>query len=103
MDFAEFLLAYIATSDGTPRQKFEYAFEVFDINDDNQIQKKEASKILNIICRIIGLPEGEADLYTNTVMLSFDTNQDKVLSKDEFIKGCLHDLTLAKFVNPFGL
>ena len=96
-------MAYIATSTGTNRQKFEYAFEVFDINQNDRVEKKEAQKIVSILCRIIGLPEADAKLYTDTVMLSFDTNHDKVLSKEEFIDGCIHDSTLGKFANPFDL
>lgn len=103
MDFNEFLLAYIATSTGTNRQKFEYAFEVFDINENQRIEKKEAEKMLNIICRIIGLTEHDAKMYSETVMLSFDTNRDKVLTKEEFIDGCLHDTTLGRIANPFNL
>ncbi|CAF1113818.1 unnamed protein product [Adineta steineri] len=103
IDFSEFLFAYIATSEGTKQQKFEYAFEVYDINDDQVVEKKEAKKILNLICRIIGLPEEDAKTYTDTLMLTFDTNQDKVLSKTEFINGCLHDITLARFANPFEI
>jgi len=103
IDFSEFLLAYIATTDATKHQKFDYAFEVYDINDDQLIDKKETKKILNIICRIMGLSEEDAKVYTETLMLSFDTNQDKVLTKTEFIDGCLHDSTLGKFSNPFQI
>ena len=103
MDFHEFLVAYIATNTGNDRQKFEYAFHVFDINGNNQIEKKEAEKIINIICRIAGLAESDAKMYTKTLLLSFDTNQDKVLTKDEFVNGCLHDPTLARIANPFNL
>lgn len=101
MDFAEFLVVYIATSTGTKRQKFEYAFEVFDINENGTIEKKEAQKILSIMCRIIGLPEEDAKSYTETIMISFDINGDKSLTRNEFIDGCLHDPTLAKFSDPF--
>jgi neurocalcin delta len=103
IDFNEFLLAYIATNTGTNRQKFEYAFEVFDINENDRIERKEAEKILKIICRIIGLSEADAKMYTETVILSFDTNQDQVLTKEEFINGCLHDSTLGRIVNPFNI
>ncbi|CAF0897753.1 unnamed protein product [Rotaria sp. Silwood1] len=103
VDFSEFLIAYIVTSTGTNRQKFEYAFEVFDVNENDKIEKKEAEKILNLICRIIGLPEEDARTYTETVMLTFDANQDKVLSKEEFIDGCLHDSSLGRIANPFEL
>jgi neurocalcin delta len=103
VDFNEFLLAYIATNTGTNRQKFEYAFEVFDINENDRIERKEAEKILNIICRIIGLSEVDAKMYTDTVIISFDTNQDKVLTKEEFINGCLNDSTLGRIANPFNI
>ncbi|UJR20787.1 hypothetical protein I4U23_023900 [Adineta vaga] len=103
IDFNEFLLAYIATSEGTKRQKFGYAFEVYDINDDQVIEKKEVRKILNIIGRLVGLSESEAESYSRTLMLSFDTNRDKVLTKNEFIEGCLHDSTLGKVSNPFDI
>ncbi len=103
IDFPEFLLGYIATTDATNHQKFDYAFEVYDINDDQLIDKKEAKKILNIIGRIMGLSEEDGKVYTETLMLSFDTNQDKVLTKTEFIDGCLHDSTLGKFSNPFQI
>lgn len=96
-------MAYIATSTGTSQQKFEYAFGVYDINENDKIEKKEAQKILNILCRIGGLSDEEAKMYTTTIMLTFDTNRDKVLTKEEFINGCLHDATLGKFANPFEL
>jgi Ca2+-binding EF-hand superfamily protein len=103
IDFSEFLLAYIATTDGTKREKLEYAFAVYDINDDQLIDKKEATKILKIICRIAGVSEIDAKVYTETLMLSFDTNHDKVLTKHEFIEGCLHDSTLGKLADPFHI
>ena len=102
IDFREFLLAYIATTDGSKEEKFRYAFEVFDVNDDQRIDKREAKKILGLICRLIGLSPDEADCYTTTVMLSFDTNGDKVLTKTEFVTGCLHDTTLGQISNPFN-
>ncbi|CAF4229448.1 unnamed protein product, partial [Rotaria socialis] len=103
IDFQEFLIAYIATSEGTVRQKFEYAFEVYDINGDDMIERKEAKKILNLLCRIHGFSEHDAVMYTNTVMLTFDTNQDKFLSRTEFINGCLHDSALGHISNPFAI
>lgn len=103
IDFHEFLLAFIATTEGNNRQKFEYAFEVFDINHDQYIDKKEAEKILNIICRLLGLPKKDAEAYTHSLMVSFDVNHDKVLSKTEFVEGCLSDPTLGELSNPFHL
>ncbi|CAF1533823.1 unnamed protein product [Rotaria magnacalcarata] len=103
VDFAEFLIAYIATTTGPSRQKFEYAFELFDINENEKVERKEAEKMLSIICRIIGVSQEDAKLYTETIMLSFDTNQDKIITKEEFVTGCLHDTTLGEMVNAFNL
>ena len=48
------------------------------------------------------MSEFDAKMYSETVMLSFDANGDKVLSKDEFINGCIHDSTLGRIANPFN-
>jgi len=48
------------------------------------------------------LSEEDAKMYTETIIISFDTNQDQVLTKQEFIDGCLHDSTLGKIANPFN-
>lgn len=101
IEFPEFLLAFIATTQGTDREKFEYAFAVYDINDNQSIDKKEAEKITNIICRLLGFPENDAEAYTHSIMLSFDANRDQILTKTEFINGCLHDPTLGRISNPF--
>ncbi|CAF3150510.1 unnamed protein product [Rotaria socialis] len=103
IDFSEFLIAYLATTVGSSRQKFEYAFELFDINENEKIERKEAEKMLSIICRIIGVSQEDAKLYTTTIMLSFDTNQDKIITREEFVTGCLHDSTLGEIVNAFNL
>lgn len=103
IEFPEFLIAFIATTDRSTHQKLEYAFEVYDINDDQCIQKKEVEKILSIVCRLLGFSEEETQAYIYTMMLSFDANRDKVLTKSEFIEGCLHDPSLGKLSNPFEL
>ncbi|CAF3619876.1 unnamed protein product [Rotaria sordida] len=101
IDFQEFLIAYIITTTGPKQQKFEYVFEVYDIDDNQLIDKKEARKILSILCRIFGLSEDDAKAYTDTLMLTFDTNNDKVLTRSEFINGCLYDSTLGHMLDPF--
>ncbi|CAF0796446.1 unnamed protein product [Rotaria sordida] len=101
IDFQEFLIAYIITTTGPKQQKFEYVFEVYDIDDNQLIDKKEARKILSILCRIFGLSEDDAQAYTDTLMLTFDTNNDKVLTRSEFINGCLYDSTLGHMLDPF--
>lgn len=81
----------------------EYAFEIYDINGDEKIEKKEAIKILNLICRIIGLSEGNAKMYAETLMLTFDKNHDKILTRTEFIDGCLYDPALEHITNPLNI
>ena len=65
------------------------------------IEKREAKKILDLIGKLVGLDDQEISSYTMTMMLTFDTNRDKLITRDEFIQGCLHDPTLARVLDPF--
>ena len=103
IDFTEFLLAYIATTGNSTTEKLEYAFDVYDINNDHIIDKQEARKILDLMCKIHGVAQGDAKAYANAFMFSLDANRDKVISKKEFIDGFLNDPTLRKLSSPFSI
>ena len=59
--------------------------------------------MLRLLCQIVGLSENDAKVYADTLMLAFDTNHDRVLTRTEFINGCLHDSTLAHISDPFNI
>ena len=48
IDFKEFLLAINITSAGKPEEKLEWAFQMYDINADGTIEKKEMVEIISV-------------------------------------------------------
>lgn len=97
IDFKEFLLAINITSAGKPEQKLEWAFTMYDINGDGTIDQKEMVEIISAIYNMVGsaLTESTEDdspeNRTKEIFNKMDINKDNVLSKDEFIKGCMAD------------
>ena len=54
IDFKEFLLAINVTSSGTPEQKLEWAFRMYDIDGNGTIDEKEMIKIIEVSSLVLG-------------------------------------------------
>jgi neurocalcin delta len=97
IDFKEFLLAINITSAGRPEQKLEWAFQMYDVNGDGTIEPKEMTEIIAAIYNMVGPqlvyndPTDTPERRTKEIFLKMDENRDGVLSKEEFVKGCLSD------------
>jgi len=97
IDFKEFLLAINITSAGKPEQKLEWAFAMYDINGDGTIEQNEMKEIIAAIYHMVGMNPGDGnnddtpDSRTKEIFAKMDENSDGVLSKEEFIKGCMSD------------
>ena len=48
IDFKEFLLAINITSAGKPEEKLQWAFQMYDINGDGTIERKEMVEIIAV-------------------------------------------------------
>jgi len=97
IDFKEFLLAINITSAGKPEQKLEWAFAMYDINGDGTIEQNEMKEIIGAIYHMVGMNPGDGnnddtpESRTKEIFAKMDENSDGVLSKEEFIKGCMSD------------
>ncbi|CAD5115075.1 DgyrCDS4091 [Dimorphilus gyrociliatus] len=97
IDFKEFLLAINITSAGKPEEKLEWAFQMYDINGDGTIDVKEMVEIITAIYNMVSSslaqnnPEDTPERRTAEIFDKMDENKDGVLSKEEFIKGCMND------------
>lgn len=98
IDFKEFLLAINITSAGKPEQKLEWAFSMYDVNGDGTIEPKEMTEIITAIYSMVGASlsyndtdEDTPEKRTKEIFIKMDENKDGVLSKPEFIKGCMSD------------
>ncbi|KAI3381783.1 hypothetical protein SNEBB_002036 [Seison nebaliae] len=104
IDFVEFLIAISITSHGEPRKKLNWAFNMYDIDGNGQIDKNEMLKIILAIYDLVGEENRIADnapmARVDKIFEKMDTNHDGVLSKDEFIDGCLQDELLKRLLAP---
>jgi len=104
IDFKEFLLAINITSAGKPEQKLEWAFQMYDVNGDGTIEPSEMAEIIGAIYNMVGPslavtdPADTPEKRTKEIFAKMDENNDGVLSKDEFIKGCLSDEFLCQML-----
>lgn len=98
IDFKEFLLAINITSGGKPEEKLEWAFQMYDINGNGTIEKHEMVEIIKAIYSMLGADESTVDLSpearTDEIFEKMDSNSDGVLTREEFMDGCMADKQL---------
>ncbi|KAK2141015.1 hypothetical protein LSH36_1183g00008 [Paralvinella palmiformis] len=102
IDFKEFLQAIGVTQDGNPEDKLELAFRLYDIDRNGSIEEDEMAEIIRAIYY---MTETDVDkvgdaprIRTRDIFIKMDANRDGVLSKEEFIEGCLNDETLYRLL-----
>ncbi|CAF3958770.1 unnamed protein product [Rotaria sp. Silwood2] len=97
IDFKEFLQAINITSQGTPDKKLEMAFRMYDCNGDGSIDENEMRRIISAIYELIGDEidkkerQIEAEERAMNIFTMMDKNSDGILSREEFVDGCLND------------
>lgn len=98
IDFNEFLLAINITSSGKPEEKLNWAFQMYDIDGNGTIEKKEMEEIIKAIYVMLGTSVDAENMTpekrTDEIFKKMDINNDGVLEKDEFINGCMADKQL---------
>jgi neurocalcin delta len=106
IDFKEFLQAISVTQAGKPADKLELAFRLYDIDRNGTIDQQEMTDIIKAIYLMTDYDPAEVTeapaIRTQDIFERMDTNQDGVLSKDEFIRGCLSDERLYKLLACSG-
>ncbi|VDP16820.1 unnamed protein product [Schistosoma margrebowiei] len=95
IDFNEFLTAISITQSGSPEEKLELAFQLYDIDRNGTIEEYEMTQIIKAIHLMVGDIDEENSKTpaerTRTIFTKMDINSDSVLTKEEFIQGCLSD------------
>lgn len=115
IDFKEFLQAINITSQGTPDKKLDMAFRMYDCNGDGSIDQTEMRRIIGVsiceqVCGSIAIDcfvkaiyeligdeidkrerQIEAEERAMNIFTMMDKNSDGILSREEFVDGCLND------------
>ncbi|KAI0989843.1 hypothetical protein GJ496_002156 [Pomphorhynchus laevis] len=104
IDFVEFLVALSITSNGHTEDKLKLAFDIYDINKNGFVDKKEMSKILTAIYDLMGVEDrsgtNDPKKRVDLVMNSLDKNHDQKISREEFVQSCLVDEVIRDMLTP---
>ncbi|CDS42599.1 Neuronal calcium sensor 2 [Echinococcus granulosus] len=106
IDFSEFLSAISITQSGGPEEKLGLAFQLYDIDGNGHIEESEMNEIIKAIYLMVGetdpSPENSSEVRTHAIFKKMDLNSDHVLSKEEFIRGCINDEHLYNLLASAG-
>ena len=100
-----FLLGgYAITSLGTMRQKLDYVFALYDKDKNNSIDRKEMIRVISAMYDLLGKSKQDypPERCVEDVFSLIDVNNDRTLTKDEFIDGVVKNPYLSDIISPFN-
>ncbi|XP_031655376.1 recoverin [Oncorhynchus kisutch] len=109
LDFKEYIMALHLTSSGRTIQKLEWAFNLYDVDRNGSITKKEIQEIVESIFNMISkedqknLPDDEntPEKRADKIWDSFGKKENDKLTEEEFIQGVMDNRNILRLVQ-FG-
>ncbi|KAG0253862.1 Neuronal calcium sensor 1 [Mortierella polycephala] len=107
IEFKEFIVALSVTSRGTMEDKLQWAFQLYDIDNDQRITYDEMLSIVEAIYTMVGtmvkLPvdEDTPEKRVSKIFTLMDKDRDGSLTFDEFKEGSLKDPTIVQALNLY--
>merc|ERR1711893_534877 len=101
-DFKEFLLAIDVTSSGSPEEKLNWAFSMYDVDGNGWIDLAEMTRIVQSIYKMLGarLMTDSPEQRAEEIFRKMDVNCDGKVTRQEFVRCCLHDPKLLELLAP---
>ncbi|XP_076317606.1 calsenilin-like [Tachypleus tridentatus] len=97
LTFEQFITLLSSISRGPITEKLKWIFDLYDINGDGYISKQEMLHIVSSIYEMLGhytepvVHEHSAREHVERIFHHIDTNQDGLISFDEFKEWCQKD------------
>ncbi|KAF9163215.1 Neuronal calcium sensor 1 [Actinomortierella ambigua] len=107
IDFKEFIVALSVTSRGTLEEKLKWAFQLYDIDNDQTITYTEMLSIVDAIYKMVGtmvkLPPDEdtPDKRVSKIFAFMDKDMDGCLTFEEFKEGSMKDPTIVQALSLY--
>merc|ERR1711892_11661 len=106
VDFKEFLLAIDVTSSGTPEEKLNCAFSMYDVDGNGGIDLVEMTSLVQSIYQVMGTNKEQAqevesaEERAKTIFKQMDRDGDGEVTREEFVQTCLVDKRLIEMLTP---
>ena len=97
VDFKELLVAIAITTGTKARQKLDWVFKMYDINNDGVIKLEELTKIISALHEMLGdgVSAQESAKRAKEAFDRMDTKNEGKVTFDEFVRICDVDQQLA--------
>jgi len=104
IDFQEFIVAYALTSRGDLKTKLDYAFDVYDADNNGSLTAAEVRAVIHGMLDMLGADKKGHDenAITSQCIKDLDINHDGAIKKDEFVNGLLKNYALRELMSPFN-
>ena len=92
---------------GDLKKKIELAFLVYDIDKNGSIDQKEIATLIQALFELLNFDafeskDWDSEEKAKKIMQKLDTNRDNLLSRNEFVEGCLHDPSICEILIPYS-
>ena len=84
--------------------KLDYVFDLYDLDNNKVLDESEIRYAIHIMFKLLGVKEANVNFERclANIMSSLDANNDKKITKKEFINGILKDPVLFALLSPFS-
>ncbi|CAF1013747.1 unnamed protein product [Adineta ricciae] len=102
LSFGEFLIAYIFSSCKDYQRKLNFAFQLYDTNQNNIMEYSELVYAIGKMHELRGLESKNIQELAKEIFDRLDRNvKDGRITQEEFVLGCLFNPTIAPLLEPF--
>ena len=101
VDFVEFMVAFIILSEGEPDEVLGKLFNLFDVDQNGTITKKEMARLVKDMYGLLKKDDPNVnaiDFIAKSTFAEMDKDEDGKITTEEFIAACLGEQDFSKML-----